>query len=372
MKPKVRNPEVIALLETYLETAKKYHMGHVAISLATYRGEVAPCDFGCCDFAGDVALEKSQLQAVGQLWRKLGGSIRNWDLPHVDEKLDLSHVCYNVAAGPLSFDYMIWLIDAEMTMRRAGLSGPLRVAFWVGREERMTVEGSIWLNNVFRPMLSFIGAVEDNYAIKGHHKELYVPGDIIKAYRAGEKLPVLKPPRVIEPAKRPITITLREAGHWSHRNSTLDAWCRFAKDLMDQGEHVIFIRDTVKSSEPLPGFMTYPLASVDIGERFSLYECAKVNLFVSNGPAGLATYGSRPFLIFIPIEANDTDFIANTPWFWMEKNGVEIGGQYPWFRPDQRFVWERDTYENIVNAWNTHIASGEQLETRDSHIRAVL
>jgi hypothetical protein len=354
-----RNPEVIALLETYLAIAKEHKMGHVAISLCNYRGEGAPADFGCCDYAGDIALEKSQQETVGMLYNKLGGSIANWELPPANEELDASHVRYNIAAGPLSFDFMTWLIDAEMTRVREGAPPPLRVAFWTGKEEKVTPERSMWLNNVFRPMLGFIGAVEDNTAIGGRHKELYVPRDIVAAYNAGERLPKITPPRIIETPQAPVTITLREAEHWEFRNSNLDAWCKFARLLMDRGEHVIFIRDTAKATEPLPGFMTYPLASVDLGERFSLYEAAKANLFVSNGPGGFAIFASRrPFLMFTPIEDEGCDFIANTPWFWKHKNGVEMGDQYPWFAEDQRIIWELDTYESILNAWNTYIEPG--------------
>ncbi len=354
------NPEVIALLETYLALAKEHKMHHVAISLCNYREPTSPADYACCDFAGDIILEKSQQEAVGMLYNKLGGSIDNWDLPPADSTLDASHVRYNLASGPLSYDFMIWLIEAEMTRVREGAPAPLRVAFWLGKEEKLTPERSQWLDNVFRPILRMIGAVEDNTAIRGRHKPMYVPADIVKAYKAGESLPKLKPDRIIEPVKSPVTITLREAEHWVWRNSNMEAWTRFARGLMDKGEHVIFIRDTAKAYEPLPGFMTYPRASIDAGERFSLYECAKANLFVSNGPYGLGAYGSRPFLMFNPKEKQDSPFAPNTPWFWEVKNGLKMGDQYPWFRPNQRMVWDEDRYENIVGAWETYIEPADE------------
>jgi len=349
-----RNPEVIALLETYLQVAKEHKMSHVAISLVNYRGEGSPTDFACFDYAGDFALEKSQQEAIGLLRDKISISINNWEFPESDEKLGADHVRYNIATGPLSFDFIIWLVDAEMTRIREGAPAPLRVAFWLGKQERLTPKRELWLNNVFRPILTFVGAIEDDTAINGRHKELYVPRDIVAAYKAGEKLPVLRPPRVINPGKPPVTITLREADNWPYRNSNMEAWCRFAKQLMDLGEHVIFVRDTAKAHDPLPGFMTYPVASIDVGERFSLYECAKANLFVSNGPAGLTFFGSTPCLIFTPIEKDDCQFIANTPWFWRNRNGIEMGEQWPWSQPNQRMVWQIDSYENIAKAWNEY------------------
>ena len=47
----------------------------------------------------------------------------------------------------------------------------------------------------------------------------------------------------------------------------------------------------------------------------------------------------------------DHPYLYNTGEFWREKNGIAPGEQYPWSRPDQRIVWERDTYENISKAW---------------------
>ncbi len=354
LRKEERNPEVIALLETYLQVAKEHKMSHVAISLVNYRGEGSPTDFACFDYAGDFALEKSQQEAIGLLHNKISIAISNWEFPKSDETLGADHVRYNIATGPLSFDFIIWLVDAEMTRVREGAPAPLRVAFWLGKQERLTPKRELWLNNVFRPMLSFIGAVEDDTAINGRHKELYVPRDIVAAYNAGEKLPILKPPRIIEPTQPPVTITLRESDNWPYRNSNMEAWCRFAKELMERGEHVIFVRDTAKAYEPLPGFMTYPTASIDLGERFSLYECAKANLFVSNGPAGLTFFGQRPCLIFTPIENDNCQFIANTPWFWRNRNGIEMGEQWPWYKANQRLIWKIDSYENIVAAWNEH------------------
>jgi len=53
----------------------------------------------------------------------------------VDETLDASHVCYKRRhTGPLGFDFIYWLVDAEMTRVREGAPAPLKVAFWCGQE----------------------------------------------------------------------------------------------------------------------------------------------------------------------------------------------------------------------------------------------
>ncbi len=353
----MRNPEVVKLLEIYLDIAKRHQMSHVAIAMCNYRGEGQPRDVGVCDFAGDISLEKSERETLGLLIGKLDKSIDDWSLPPRNEQLDASYVCYNVAAGPLGFDFIIWLIDQEMIRVRKRAPGPLKVGFWMGKSNRTTPDRLHWLNNVFRPALAFIGAVEDNTALYGLHKEFFVPRDISDAARLGEAVPRLQPPRRIVPVGAPITITLREAEHWPERNSNFEAWLHFANELMKRGERVIIVRDTARAQEKISCFNTYPTASLDLGERLSLYEAAKANLFVSNGPAALAHFGTRPWLQFVrPVPDGDA-FIANTPWFWREKMGVEQGGQFPWSAPDQRIIWEADDYENIMGAWDKYMGT---------------
>ena len=352
-----RNPEVVGLLEVYLDIAKRHKFAHVAIAMCKYHEPGGTADLGACDYAGDVALQLSGRETLQRLIGKLDASIDNWMMPPRDETLDASHVCYNVATGPLGFDFIYWLVDAEMTRVREGAPAPLKVAFWCGKKEDTRPEPMLWLNHVMRPALAFVGAVEDSAALPGWHKVFYVTRGIVDAAKAGEAVPMFKPPRVIpiKSGKPPVTITLREAEHWPERNSNMRAWLRFADKLAWRGERVIFVRDTARAYEPLDVFETYPAASVDLGERLSLYEAAKANLFISNGPGVLALFGSKPWLQFIPIGDEGQEFAANTASFWRDKMGVEPPGQFPWSKPDQRIVWQEDSYENIVAAWDEFI-----------------
>jgi hypothetical protein len=85
--------------------------------------------------------------------------------------------------------------------------------------------------------------------------------------------------------------------------------------------------------------------------RAALYEQAKANLFVSNGPNTLALFGERPWLDFVQMEPPESVYYANTPLFWETHVGVKVGEQLPWSKPNQRIVWQSDTYENIRTAW---------------------
>ena len=148
----------------------------------------------------------------------------------------------------------------------------------------------------------------------------------------------------------PVTITLREAAYSSHRNSNIDEWLKFAEYLIAQGERVLFVRDTKCAADPIEGYETCPAASIDIDVRLALYESAKANLFVSNGPWSLGLFGSRPWLMFNQIDAMDP-YPPNTNQWWVNFHGIGVGEQFPWSRPDQRIVWLKDTFVDMCTAW---------------------
>lgn len=349
-------PEVIELLNCYYSAAMQNPFAHIAICM------VGHPNIAAIDFAGEVSLELSQLEAIGLLRERLELSVENWEFPPQDESLDHSFVRYNIANGPLGFDFFCWLIEAEMIRVRNGAPAPLKVGFWLGKDPERTMRDPRrrqFLEHVFRPGLALIGAVEDHRAIYGHHKPLFVPRDIIAAAKLGERVPRLRAPEVIRTGA--VTITLREAEHHPHRNSNTLAWMQFADYLRSKNpnDRVIFVRDTAYAnmgmaylSEPLE---TYPAASTDIRTRMALYEGAKANLVVANGPSILCVHSDVPWLEFCSLDHKDDG--VNTPEFWERNMGLKPGtDQYPWSAPNQRIIWKADTFENIVEAWEEHIA----------------
>ena len=131
----------------------------------------------------------------------------------------------------------------------------------------------------------------------------------------------------------PVVITLREAGYWPHRNSNLPEWLRFAEHLKEEGEKVIFVRDTAKAAKPLAEFLTWPKAALNLDVRMALYERARFCFFVANGPAGLAMFSNVPHVQF------QTQYPgAQCP-------------QWPWAAEDQRLICALDSYENLSREW---------------------
>src|SRR5262249_50425488 len=210
-----------------------------------------------------------------------------------------------------------------------------------------------WLNNVFRPALPLIGAVEDSTAMLGRHHEVFLPVNICHFARSGETIPRFRSHQRIT-SNDIVTITLREAERWPHRNSNLEAWLGFAWYLEQQGEKVVFVRDTAKADQQLPHFKVALRAAQDLTFRLALYESAKANLFVSNGPGAFASFCDCSWLQFMDIKPDGHPYWIDTPGLWNQNMGIKVGEQWPWSRPDQRMVWKPDTYDNLVAGWEEY------------------
>lgn len=356
------NDRVIQLLEIMLARAKEGRAGYL-IAIMVAAGENP---FG--GYCGSSLLEPDCMRGLESMAGQMNSGALNRTMPPRDTNIPADCVCYNVPGGPLSFDFLTWLVDAEMTRRREGAPAPLKVCFWYGQDGQSGLEDDRrqgLMANVVRPALKLIGAVEDSTVTYGRAKEMFTTKDIAAAVRAGESVPKLRPSldamRTVarwlkadecDYRAYPVTITLRESEQYPYRNSNLNAWLCFATYLQQRDERVVIVRDTAKAKIPIMGFETYPEAAINLDIRCALYDRAKINMFVSNGPATLAYFSSRPWMMMLHLEPDGHPYTPNTPKFWQEQFGVEPGGQFPWSLPDQRIIWAKDTYENLVAAWN--------------------
>lgn len=289
-------------------------------------------------------------------------------LPYMAQLLfnppEIDAATYDMSEAPASWDFVAWLITAEMAKRRRGVTGPLRVGIIPGpkdgfRNDNLPVDTAgrkQLLDNVMRPAMEMIGAVEDPTATNGC-RHGYMIGEICEVARQGEKVPKFEAPtkaknevrkwllaRGLEPQSY-ITVTLREADHWPDRNSNINAWLDFANEC---GQWIVFVRDTAKADDVFPG-LQYPEAAKDIHIRAALYEKSKCNMFVSNGPGALGFFGSAPFLFFKPLCEG---FVAGTPEWWARNVGVSVGEQLPWATERQRIIWADYSLEVIRAAWS--------------------
>ncbi len=263
-------------------------------------------------------------------------------------------VCWSLRDMPYSYDFLCAIVSAEMTRIREGAPAPLKFCFH-GVALKPTEYSSQFFNNVMVPALKMIGAEIDPRALSGRSLNSSQIKEICQASRAGEKVPKLKAsPYALDSLKEyadAVTLTLREAEHWQHRNSNVPEWLKLAEYLSNQGERVVFVRDTARAHEPITGFETHPLAATNLDIRLALYENAKINLFAAGGAFGLALFGTRPFLCFQYLNEDDL-YEPNKPSWWRREYGMEPGEQFPWCAPDQRIIQGRDTFEVMKNAWD--------------------
>jgi len=330
---------VIQMLEDTLAKARKEDFSSICISLTGQGGNY---------YNWSTGEEAQQLELISSLHDVLRAHVENWEPYENDPSLDASYACYHFANVPGGFDFLTWLLTQEVYRVDSECPGPLKVAFWRGRNP----EPNPWIDTVYRPMLKMIGAVEDDRAMRRMGANVHVTRSLAALYRIGSKLPRLHAVGNYDLPRNIITITLRECDVFPHRNSDLITWYEFSRMLRARGERVIFVRDTSKAEEPITGCETCPLASRDLDARMWLYENAKLNFFVSNGPMMLAALTDHvPYITFVMPEEMDSKYDANKPVFWKMKMGVEQGAQFPWARPFQKIVWEKATFDSITNAF---------------------
>lgn len=361
------NEKVCQLLEAYLERAKQGKMDFAGI-IATEGGNYS------ADFVGDVRAYYVGYFAVDDLREKIRAgriSVQSTELEASDAPSNM--YIYNLSEAPPCFDFVAWIVTATLRMARDHIEGPLRVGFLRRSDEEAYcgTEGVArrlaFFDKVITPAMELFGAVSDPLAChSGRTLRTYALKEAVDAAEAGETIPRIRIPQRYSAivaahlkGSRPVTITLRETDIWEHRNSNIEAWTSFAAWLQERGERVIFLRDTAKADEPLDGFETLSSASKDLLLRAAIYERAKCNLFVSNGPAILANFGMRPWLMFVTCD-DDEKCHCNTPQWWRDFQGIGPGEQFPWSGHKQRIVWKDDSFENIRDAWEQYIAKPKE------------
>lgn len=357
----IGNAHVIKALETMLRAAKKGRAGYFAGAMIT---EGKAPDLAV---AGNLLLERDAGEALLKVLDKIDESFSAITMPPRDESLDASFVCYNVPGLPLSYDFVQWLVAAEMTRIREKAPAPLKVAFWWGPEgkrHQLNPARAQMFAGVVKPALDLIGAVEDSRAMLGRTTSYCVVRDITEGYKSGQIVPFLNAPsearismglwlRSVGHWRAPVTITLRECEGWPERNSNIAAWLAFADHLRARAETVIFVRDTAKSHEPMANHLTCPQAAIDLHARMALYQAARMNFFVSNGPVTLPVFSKAPWTMFWEMKPEGHVYPPATPSFVHEHYGIDphMNEQFPWSGPDQRIVWSNDDYPNLVRAW---------------------
>ena len=308
---------------------------------------------------------------------------------------------YDLAVAPVTFDFLWFLVGAEVERRRANFNS-IHIIIVPGTENGLRKEHPDY------------DAVVDHAARQARIVNIIIPacrflntisGTIIATSRAhADRMQMRAPTRVfpkkykpalpgypgplpyLEAARKecediavlrattydlrsaeawlseralgrlPVIITLRDYQFMPARNSDLKAWTKFAQTLDTTKFLPIFIPDTdqclgTPPSELTP-FTVCPEASWNLGLRMALYEKAYVNLGVNNGPMGLCWLNSNTRYITFKILSES---VPQTTADYMKHLGFEIGCSLPFATPWQKWVWEDDTADVIAREFTAFV-----------------
>ena len=154
-------------------------------------------------------------------------------------------------------------------------------------------------------------------------------------------------------ARRVVTITLRQYAYLPERNSDLAAWAGFARAVAARGYFPVVIPDTeqilAENQQPLQGLELYHEAAWNLGLRMALYERAYMNLGVNNGPLGLCWLNAKTRYLTFKILAGNAPQVTKE---YMEYLGFPIGESLPFATPFQRWIWQPDDEATITREFD--------------------
>lgn len=169
-------------------------------------------------------------------------------------------------------------------------------------------------------------------------------GPLVDAARKGEAIPKLRATvearRYVASSLRGIvnpivTLTLRNQETDPDRNSNRAAWSQFADLLRARAYHPLVLDDSNAALADGRGY-----AELDPDLRLALYERAAMNFIGNNGPQELLKFSAAPYrIVGLGLESWREHF---RKYFHME-----YGQQLPWAGPQQRLVYEPDTFDAL-------------------------
>lgn len=302
---------------------------------------------------------------------------------------------YDLAVSPISFDFAVFLILAELHRRETD-SDRLRVIIVPGGQDGFREDDSAYdidnkrwrLQNIIIPLTTLLDhevALEicpnrnaaanlmtrhkgpvfpEGYTVAEPVADFFL-SSIVAASARGKAIPSFRAgPQALRYMsewlghqagdKKPVTITLRESDYNLNQNSNLEAWISFAGDLDLDIYCPIFVPDTAKcfapQPEPLLSFRTCTVAAVNLQLRAALYELSWLNMMVPNGPGELCRLSDSIRYLYFKVVSGTAD---TTSTLLIASQGIEIGGQLPHATPFQRLIWEPDDHAAIIREFDT-------------------
>jgi hypothetical protein len=295
-------------------------------------------------------------------------------------------VLYDMRFAPITFDFTTFLVVCDCIRQLDGyniLDFTFRAdEFRQGSTKDFLVQPAekLWrLKNVVldtcdllptakntRIIRDISQAAGDSFHIPANYQDItnqtakyaYSLKDLLPIYELGANPIVLTAP---EHAKNLInsrlgrgyiTLSLRTSNHIQKRNIALEQWYKFYCYLIDKGHEVVVVPDfedlfAQRLCQEYDWDLFLPPA-FDQRLRMALYEGALMNFSTGGGTAAMAIYSNAPYAIFDLI--NDGWTIKQVTEMHL---GLSVGESCPWALDNQRYFWDRSTFEYLVSAYET-------------------
>lgn len=275
---------------------------------------------------------------------------------------------YDLTHGPVSYDFVTWLVRARFIADQRGLEGlhvviaPKENGFggfarhWGEHTEAATrwrlqhivvascplMRATVTVAPTRDMAIRMLRSEDDTWWAEG---KAHFMGPLVKASKEGAAIPKLKATEQareyvrswLERYGKPVvTLTQRSQSTDPARNTNTAEWALLADWLVSEGYRVVALFD---SNEELAGGRGYAVLSPDL--RLALYEYAAFNVIGNNGPQELLKFSNTNYAAFGQ---------ALTPGWkdhFRKYFGMDVGEQLPWANSKQRLVYEPDTFDTM-------------------------
>lgn len=312
-------------------------------------------------------------------------------LPEADS--DTSFAFYDLQAGPVTYDFIQFLVLAEK-FRKASGRKRLHVMIVPGdhrgfrnfsqRDRAMSDARKEWRLRRLVMHASFLvpdcagvtrfrsrddaRAFRARVAADGVFPPAFDPdapvcpyllGHIMQFAASGPDIRALKAPPVASALVRRlyreiageqpvVAITLRQNDFQPQRNSRMDQWLALAASCRQRGLFPLFVPDSeaVLAGAPIEAgdVPVFALAALSIGFRAAAYQECWLNMLANSGPYTLCLYNAAArfsmFKLLVPgTHTASAEFHA--------AHGLMPGAQLPFAGTLQRLVWADDSFEAL-------------------------
>src|SRR5262245_54335755 len=338
-------------------------------------------------------LVRSATSAAAALPRRL----RALANPRPEDAAHTLFAFYDLQVSPITFDFLWFLVGADLERRRRGLDA-VHVVIVPGRagglrREREDYENVVdaearaqRISNILLPACPLLPTCAGvTHAASRRHagfiraalaSHLYPQGyeSVLPVFagsreclqKAGPDMPHIPSLRATTDSlrvvdrwaashagsRRIVIITLRNYAYAPARNSNMPAWIAFARSLDAARFIPVFVPDLEQTlngqMQELQGYTVLGEVAWNLGLRMALYERAYVSMGVNTGPMGLCWLNARTN--YATLKMAPANVPQTSPAFYREL-GFEPGRSLPFATSTQELVWVDDTLVAIQRAF---------------------